>query len=98
MTEKKNDMMTLAAAVAAFKLPERITGEDVPHSFTNGCDLTIELDDKHVASREEAIDLFSEILKANPSVCHALFCGRGGEYSLNFGWRTKNCKEAEEEG
>lgn len=95
MSEKKTDMITLAAAVAAFKLPERISEADIPHSFTHGCELTIELDDRHVASREEAIDLFAEILKANPSVCHALFCGRGGEYSLNFSWRTKGCDEEE---
>jgi len=95
MSEKKNDMMTLAAAVAAFKLPERIAEADIPHSFTNGCDFTLELTDEHVSSREEAIDLFAGILKANPSVCHALFCGHEGEYSLNFAWRTKSCDDDE---
>jgi len=93
MSKKNNDMMTLAAAVAAFKLPGRIAEADIPHSFTNGCELTLELTDEHVSSREEAIDLFAEILTANPTVCHALFCGHKGEYSLNFAWRTKGCDE-----
>lgn len=95
MKDNNNDMMTIAAAVAAFILPARISEEDVPHSFTNGCDLTVELDDRFVSSRDEAVDLFAEILKANPTVHHALFCGHDGEYSLNFGWRTKSCKEEE---
>lgn len=89
MSDKKNDRITTAAAVAAFKLPERITTEDIPHSFSNGSALTIELDDRHVSSRDEAVDLFTEILKANPTVNHAIFRSHEGEYSFDVSWYRK---------
>ena len=81
---KKNDMIAQVMAVAAFKLPERITTEDITHSFSNGSALTIELDDRHGSSRDEAVDLFTEILKANPTVNDARFRSHKGKYSFDF--------------
>ena len=81
---KKNDMIAQVMAVAAFKLPARITTEDIPHSFTNGSDLTVELDDRHISSHDDAVNLFAEILRLNPTVNYGTFRSHDGDYSFDF--------------